>query len=69
MMELKPCPFCGGEAVMKSYLTNGGVFTRDNEHVYITCKSCGARSKEWRMSIRYSALEKAEEEWNRRAES
>ena len=51
---------------MKSYWTEKGVFTRENEYVYITCKSCGVRSKAWPMSIRYSALERAEEAWNRR---
>ena len=34
MAELKPCPFCGGEAVLY-----GQVF------YYIVCKSCLAESK------------------------
>lgn len=33
MAELKPCPFCGGEAVLSG-----------SEYTYVYCKKCGAES-------------------------
>ena len=38
--ELKPCPFCGGEAKIKR--VTGSINYR-----YVKCSSCGARTKEW----------------------
>lgn len=47
MDELKPCPFCGGEA----YLTNAvtveavGNGCRDTDIVFVECSTCGARGR------------------------
>ena len=38
--ELKPCPFCRGEAKIKR--VTGSINYR-----YVKCSSCGARTKEW----------------------
>lgn len=35
-IELKPCPFCGGEAV-----------ERGHNVVWIRCRECGAETKAW----------------------
>lgn len=43
--ELKPCPFCGGKAAMKSHTECGG-FGSYSEIVYIKCLECGARGPE-----------------------
>ena len=45
MEELKPCPFCGGEAVFvtRSIGHGGGCATFDFE---ISCKSCSAKAPE-----------------------
>lgn len=53
MIELKPCPFCGGEATMQA----------PNMHrmTCITCKEC------W-MSSGYGTPEEVAAKWNRRAE-
>lgn len=51
-MELKPCPFCGGEAS----LHNKGVY------YWVECKKCGAQAK------RYPVTRAAIEVWNRRHE-
>lgn len=54
--EIKPCPFCGGEAAVEC---SGGAFA-------IVCRSCGCRTatrtKGWKPSY-----EEAAEAWNRRS--
>lgn len=55
MADLKPCPFCGGEAEL-----------RINEERYykavVLCKQCGIHT------VRQHIPEIAISEWNRRAE-
>ena len=52
MTELKPCPFCGGEAEVRgTYRT-----------IYVCCLWCGAESGE------YSDVGQAIRAWNRRVE-
>ena len=60
MTELKPCPFCNGEAHIH---TNTGWGTA----VVIECKNCGARFEEFEPSAEKN-LKTAIEKWNRRAE-
>ena len=74
MIKLKPCPFCGGEA--KLFVSDGGVC--------VMCvngfeKNCGCRTgwyddssyidgmNGWRKS-ELTAVDRAIEAWNRRAE-
>ena len=52
--ELKPCPFCGGEAVYPEGLTVGGY--------WITCSKCGIE-----QGHGYMTQEEAIAAWNRRA--
>lgn len=56
MAELKPCPFCGGEAV----LINNGCF------VDVSCKNFHCRG--WADSLMWKTKQEAIEAWNRRAE-
>lgn len=60
MPELKPCPFCGGEARL---------FVNDG--VRVLCTKCRASSKILVDSECYktSAVEKVIEAWNRRADN
>lgn len=68
MDELKPCPFCGGEAV---YIERG------NEHIglketSVCCKSCN--TKQIHKWIRYKfdfefVRTKTIQAWNRRTEN
>lgn len=73
MIELKPCPFCGGEAEMY----NGTDIT--GKYWYIRCKKCYSRGTGVYESLRelepqeeYTAItgawEKAVEAWNKRAD-
>lgn len=70
-MELKPCPFCGGEATTKEQ--NIYVY----EAIFVHCKNCNARVMEYFSDApnmkgvilgREKATEKAIEAWNRRAD-
>ena len=54
--ELKPCPFCGGKAVL------GDLGFEDREY-YVVCKKCGAET----IISRYP--ERVIDLWNRRTEA
>lgn len=60
--KLKPCPFCGCDAKIKSY----GVI-RPYVHYWVVCgsRSCQAH---YMNEITYNEKEHAIEAWNRRAE-
>ena len=60
MNELKPCPFCGGEADEDSYLTNKHMVYGTG---WIGCRSCRAFI-EYMNGDRGKSL--AVEAWNRR---
>ena len=64
MAELKPCPFCGGEAE-EAYMKRKKLFAKFRfpyvtHIVYIRCEVCGATS-----SLKWTR-ENAIEAWNRR---
>ena len=61
MSKLKPCPFCGGESIMRHRPTALNVFS------YVACTRCGATGKEIQISSEYASDDKAAEAWNRRA--
>ena len=61
-IELKSCPFCGGEAVLE-YIT-----LCCNSASQCRCKSCNATTKAVQISHRYSCDEEAAKAWNRRVE-
>lgn len=48
MSELKPCPFCGGEAILCKDLNPDGHFA--HKMVYVECNSCGCSTKHYRSS-------------------
>lgn len=54
MNELKPCPFCGGEARINAYGFN---------QYSVDCKIC------WVETPRKSGVKNAIESWNRRADN
>lgn len=53
--ELKPCPFCGGEAE---------IIENEYECVDVSCKSMGCRG--FTDYLQYGSREEAAEAWNRR---
>ena len=59
--DLKPCPFCGGEAIIKmaAQLTL--------PCVYVKCSKCGVCTDGITISAEYCANDKASGAWNRRA--
>ena len=70
MAELKPCPFCGGEA-FRWHCTPDGKFNSivterirgyETTHYKIECKRCGCRTKV------YATNKGCFNAWNRRAE-
>ena len=73
MAELKPCPFCGGEAVLKDNAYGCGVYdcagaladTHYEEPTvfWCECKECGATANGWDTDG------EAIEAWNRRADN
>ncbi len=60
MNELKPCPFCGGEALMRERYINGIANTK---HYRRECRHCKATFAHW-----YRSMKKADEAWNRRVQ-
>ena len=65
MKDLKPCPFCGGEAV-PVYSNKGSLYTCNilmlSERGTVKCKKCGVR-----LPRIYSRVSKAIDVWNKRA--
>ena len=63
MTELKPCPFCGGKAVLRHNYR--GIL----QYSFIQCENyeCGICGKEYAIGAAYSADDFAIEFWNRRA--
>ena len=59
--DLKPCPFCGGRAHIKTKAWD--VFTYG---AFIECVDCGARTEIVEPSCDYAAVDKAAELWNKR---
>lgn len=68
MDELKPCPFCGGEAVITQRLEKGR--TRDIMNAFARCTFCGARSRNVStLHVAKRNLERyAAKDWNARWE-
>ena len=59
MIELKPCPFCGGKALLSH--DHAGIGAS-----YIRCEKCGLESIRFLKSFEIASDDKAVEFWNRR---
>ena len=60
MIDLKPCPFCGGEAIIVYSAKRKDFYGRDIEGTAIACDNCNA-------TIFFRSRRLAIEAWNRRA--
>lgn len=60
-IKLLPCPFCGGEALMRERYING---IANKKHYRRECRLCKATFAHW-----YRSMKKADEAWNRRADA
>lgn len=63
MDELKPCPFCGGEAITTVLYTFWGDYQCE-----VNCQNCRAKIDGERETTGKEALEDAIAKWNRRME-
>lgn len=70
--ELKPCPFCGGEAVIKAVNRNYGLT------IWCQCQKCGARTEGYLPNTNNedatidsieNCKNRALEKWNRRVDN
>lgn len=55
--ELKPCPFCGGKAILKEKYIKG---VANRKNYWVVCTKCQTRTQD------RNRVCKALEEWNRR---
>lgn len=62
MTELKPCPFCGGEAVFYKDLDP---FV-NQEYAFVKCSVCGVSTPSYAMSG--ASVKDVAKHWNRRPE-
>ena len=63
MSELKPCPFCGGRATVKTrYIGYGSIGLGEHDEYRVVCKECRASNDEYRRESEAIAA------WNRRAQ-
>ena len=62
MAELKPCPFCGGKALLSHDHAGEGAS-------YVRCEKCGLESVRFIKSFECASDDRAVEFWNRRADS
>lgn len=61
MADLKPCPFCGGQAVFYIGRYSGGT-----NYVVVKCRKCNAKTEEIIGSVAYCAKDVVIDLWNRR---
>ena len=59
MDELKPCPLCGGQALLSHDYEGTGAS-------YVRCQKCGLESIRFIRSFEIASDDRAVEYWNRR---
>lgn len=70
-MEIKKCPFCGGEPYLESH-HRAFINAQSTRVAFVRCRQCNARTERFKLedfgctSRSLKANEKAIEAWNRR---
>lgn len=67
-IELRPCPFCGGESAFNSFRTSDRELTRLNKRdtgYGVNCIQCGVNNRGFVLG--HETREAAAKAWNRRA--
>ena len=62
MAELKPCPFCGGKALLSHDYEGTGAS-------YVRCQKCGLESIIFIRAFDTASDDRAAEFWNRRVDN
>lgn len=62
MDKLEKCPFCDGIALRKS-----STYCNGTAYAWVCCLKCGCSTPKIPISLDYSARDKADKLWNRRA--
>jgi len=62
MVELKPCPFCGGKALLEEFVVRKGF------EACIVCSDCMVYMPTITYDTQEEATEAVTKDWNRRAE-
>ena len=60
MAELKPCPFCGGEALIESFVVRKGF------EACVVCCDCLVSMPTITFDTEEEAIDRATRDWNRR---
>ena len=69
--ELKPCPFCNGEAKLLQTRECWGMGMFDYEW-YVECSQCGVKGKEaseFHNKTKEECISEVTEKWNRRVDN
>ena len=64
MSKLKPCPFCGGKAVLRAERC-----AEDSEHAWVSCGSCGVATEPAEAPFAAQVKPIAVEMWNDREDA
>lgn len=66
-IELKPCPFCGGEAHF--HRNNVMISNKSEKCAWVHCNRCGAKTKYFLRKFDKHYMRSANEAWNRRTDN
>lgn len=66
MNDLKPCPFCGGEALLWLSCGENGEWDSYSDICDVMCENCRASTGSYVSQHKEEAMDKAIKAWNNR---